>query len=64
MRKRLFYIAGLTLLITLASCIWLQHVTDADEIARLRRYSPHGHHFVDTTLTGGKVKWTSKEIMI
>ena len=64
MRKRLIYIAGIVILIALAAAVLLQYAADADEMARLRRHSPYGHHFINTALTGGKVEWDSKDIRI
>lgn len=64
MRRPVAYMVGALLLMALAVYIWVQYISDADEILRLQRYDPYGNHFIDTTLTGGKVKWTSREVMI
>ena len=64
MQKRSFYITGIVVLFALATGVMLQYASDADEIGRLRRHSPYGHHFINTALTGGKVEWDSREIRI
>lgn len=62
--KHLFWIGALAVLLGAGAWIGLEYAADADEIARLRRYTPHGHHYIDTALAGGVVKWTSREIVM
>lgn len=64
MQKRSFYIAWIVVLFALAAGGLIQYVSDADEMERLRRHSPDGHHFINTALTGGKVEWDSREVRI
>jgi hypothetical protein len=60
--KSSLLITGILIVIGIGGWIGWQRVANHDDIAKLRRYTPHGSHFIDTALTGGSVTWRSREI--
>jgi len=60
-RKRVAAGIGLAVLLGLVACAVFQSSEDREALADLKRYTPYGHHFIDTINTEGTVKWTSRE---